>query len=246
MTGNFNMKEWQERRRRLFQERAELDLDIKENALEGKAFAVNVPAFDKWLKAEISDEHVKTPKRVAKLISQTVDQVVYGESLGHDLGMLQNNAKQSDVKVENVSNPASTNARAGEAGGTGTVPRTASPNESQPGGETRAPRAASGGRPFAGTGSDEDRQPNFPEGRSGTAREASSAGSGDDAAALSGVQPAAPRNPNPSGLSVQPEGGTGGFTGPQTSPVSPDPIDDEPDLPARMNRANWTDGNPPA
>ena len=106
---NFNQKAWSEKRRRLFEQRAQLDADIKENGLEGKVFGMNVTAFDKWLKAEIKDANTdngKPAKAIEKLIGQTVDQVVYGESLGHDLGMFQKSEADQNSKVENNSNSA--------------------------------------------------------------------------------------------------------------------------------------------
>ena len=119
---NFNQKAWSEKRRRLFEQRAQLDADIKENGLEGKVFGMNVTAFDKWLKAEIKDANTdngKPAKAIEKLIGQTVDQVVYGESLGHDLGMFQKSEADQNSKVENNSNSAPSVSPAGAAAPSG-------------------------------------------------------------------------------------------------------------------------------
>lgn len=87
---------------------ADLAADQKDRDLQAKVSGINAAAVKKWLKAEVQDEGVENPKKITKLIEATVDQVVYGESLGHDLGMLQNNRINENHIVENNSSEAAT------------------------------------------------------------------------------------------------------------------------------------------
>ena len=131
--------------------------DRKELELQAKASGINVSAAKKWLKAEVFDDGAQNPKRVAKLIEQTVDQVVYGESLGHDLGMLQNNEARPRVEVRNGSNQdAETPEATVKSEADGTLPRTASPAVSRAESLLADPGSA-GTTSFAGTEGDAGR-----------------------------------------------------------------------------------------
>lgn len=105
-----SIKDFCDAMRRSFESERDILADRKELELQAKASGINVSAAKKWLKAEVFDDGVQNPKRVARLIEQTIDQVVYGESLGHDLGMLQNNEARPHVEVRNASKFAGTEA----------------------------------------------------------------------------------------------------------------------------------------
>ena len=203
--------------RRSLEREADLLADRKELELQAKASGINVSAAKKWLKAEVQDSASESPKRVAKLIAQTVDQVVYGESLGHDLGMFQNNEARQDRKVENNSNPAAhpaqIGARAGEADEVDPASRTASPTNSNP--ATFSP-------PVTGGTADSPQTPAVPPTHSNpapaAAREAGRPGEGDaeTVTASSAIQTGAAHA-----------------------------CDDGLEIPEKLKRANWVDGSPP-
>lgn len=69
--------------------------DAKEIELEAKARGLNVRELKGWVKAERKD-------KVAKLVADTVDRVMYGETLGHDLGMIPNSRAQVSVEIRTV------------------------------------------------------------------------------------------------------------------------------------------------
>ncbi len=91
----------------------------------------------------------------------------------------------------------------------GTLPRTAEPGESRPGGETRATCAALGGTPSAGTGSDEDRRiadvAQLDERRFSSSEDA-------------GSSPAVSANPNPATSSPPETGGDAASSSLASSP----------------------------
>lgn len=90
-------RNWCERKLRILRQIAELQLDVKELDIEGKAQGLNVPPLNKWLKAQLADELAandgKSAKKIEKLVRDTQDQVLYGERLGHDVGIIPDNEK---------------------------------------------------------------------------------------------------------------------------------------------------------
>lgn len=158
-----SIKDFCDAMRRSFEKERDMLADRKELELQAKASGINVSAAKKWLKAEVFDDGAQNPKRVARLIEQTVDQVVYGESLGYDLGMFQNNEARPHVEVRNGSNKATKTPEAtvkGEADGIARGPRTASPTESLVGQSGLTSPVPDLDTSFAGTEGDADRQPN--------------------------------------------------------------------------------------
>ena len=83
MTSNMTItiEQYRSRRQRLLADLDEIKADLKELDLEAKVSGFNVAELRKWVDAEHKD---KPGKRVADV----VDAVLYGEALGHDLGMV--------------------------------------------------------------------------------------------------------------------------------------------------------------
>lgn len=67
------------RRTRLMEARAEIDADLKELDLEGKALGLNTAEINKWVAAQMGDKVVKRRDTVA-------DAVMIGEVLGVEFG----------------------------------------------------------------------------------------------------------------------------------------------------------------
>lgn len=99
-----SVRDFSDRMRTLLREAANLAADRKELELQGKASGINVAPIKKWLKVEVQDEEAARPTKINRLIAQTQDQVLYGESLGHDIGIYPDSEK---VSVRNNSNEGS-------------------------------------------------------------------------------------------------------------------------------------------
>lgn len=208
--------------RRLMRLQADIAAELKEFELQGKASGHNMPAVKKWLKAEVQDEGSENPNKIAKLIEQTVDQVVYGESLGHDLGILQNNQHREDRIVENVSNPETVELLSTVADAMQT--------------DT--------GRKALITALDVMIEHEEDSTRAGATPPPSPSATGDTAATVS------PTHSHPGAIDPRTFGSTGegGASYALASPVIQTGAshgDDDLDPPAHMVRANWVDGMPP-
>ena len=179
-------------------------------------------ALKALVKAQIKDERDEAGdgKHVRAILERAEYSSVYADMLGWT------NMNENNFSADNSLPEATVK---GEADGT--LPRTAEPGESRPGGETRATCAALGGTPSAGTGSDEDRRiadvAQLDERRFSSSEDA-------------GSSPAVSANPNPA-TSSPPE--TGGDvilpSSLASSPTNSDDFDPVRDMPAHLRDRPW-------
>ena len=127
-------RNWCERKLRILRQISELQLDVKELDIEGKAQGLNVPPLNKWLKAQLSDELAandgKRAKKIEKLVRDTQDQVLYGERLGHDVGIIPDNEKAQHLNGSKETHSAGSAAQSRPAEGRDSAEPAPTPSQS--------------------------------------------------------------------------------------------------------------------
>lgn len=261
-----SIKDFCDAMRRSFENERDILADRKELELQAKASGINVSAAKKWLKAEVFDDGVQNPKRVVRLIEQTIDQVVYGESLGHDLGMLQNNESRPHIEVRNTSKfvgPHSQGATARGEADANVAPRasvSSSPTESQVGKSGFTSPIPDPVSSFAGTegeqtgaksqakasedgGATEQGQESPADSVTGDASRASGSAGSANAGSASNLHVSTTVEPgfnyNPASSSPPEPGGDGVASSRASSPTNPDDFDPVRDMPAHLRDRPW-------